>query len=179
MTSEEITRLFARWRDAFVRREFVALAALYADDCVVESPAFGRLNGPAAMESAHTRWFAAFPDTQIEFGDLLITGNCVVQTATLHGTDTGGLMGQAPTGNHYRLFIVQLFDVSDDGQIVRERRVYDVNGVLLQIAKGRSRPDDAVHSYRAALATARSEHELAVAAQIQQALLPASHHKGK
>jgi steroid delta-isomerase-like uncharacterized protein len=178
MTSEEITRLFARYRDAYARRDSVAFAASYAEDCVVESPAFGRLIGRAALDRVHRDWSRAFPDTQVEFGDLLITGNCVVQTATLHGTDTGGLLGQAPTGNHYRLFIVQLFDVGDDGQIVRERRVYDVNGVLLQLATGHDLADDGRHSYRAALATVRSEHELSVAAEIQHALLPAPHYKG-
>jgi len=61
---------------------------------------------------------------------------------------------------------------------VHERRVYDLTGVLQQLATGHGRPDDAVHSYRAALAAARSEHELAVAAEIQHALLPAPHYKG-
>src|SRR5262245_26657734 len=110
MTSEEIARLFARYRDAWNRRDSVAMAALYADDCVVESPAFGRRIGPAAVESMQHHWFTAFPDVAAEFGELLIIGDRVVQTLTVHGTDTGGLYGQAPTGNHFRMFAVQLID---------------------------------------------------------------------
>src|SRR5262245_28919408 len=134
MTSEELTRLFARYRDAFARRDLVALLALYADDCVVESPVAGRVIGRAAIERAQHRWFTVFPDTVIEFGELLITGNQVVQTGTIEGTDTGGLFGQVPTGNHFRNFVVWLYDIGDDGQIVRQRAAYDVNGWLRQLA---------------------------------------------
>src|SRR5262249_53528799 len=150
MTPDEITRLFARHRDAYARRDSVALAPFYSDDSVIESPAFGRLIGRAAIERAHRDWFTTFPDVVLDFGEFLIDGERVVQTATLHGTDTGGLFGQAPTGNHFRLFIVQLFDIDDDGQIVRERRVYDVHDWLLQLAKGHGPTDDTRHSYRAA-----------------------------
>src|SRR5262245_36361106 len=140
MTSEEITRLFARYRDAWVRRDSAAVAAFYADDCVVESPAAGRLIGRAAIEWAQHRWFTVVPDTVIEFGELFINGNQVVQTGTLQGTDTGGLFGQAPTGNHFRYSLVWLFDIGDGGQIVHERRVYDMHGWLLQLAKGHGLP---------------------------------------
>jgi serine phosphatase RsbU (regulator of sigma subunit) len=177
MTVEEITTLFARYREASVRHDTGTLAGLYADNCIVESPTYWQRIGCAAVERSYHDWYTAFPDTTIEFGECLVTGNRVIQTSTQRGTDTGGLLGQAPTGNQFRLFVVQMFDL-DDGLILHERRVFDVNGLLLQLATGQGLQGEARHSYRAALAAARSEHELVIAGQIQQALLPAPQSKG-
>jgi steroid delta-isomerase-like uncharacterized protein len=177
MTSEEINTLFARHRELTERRDAGSIAALYAENCIVESPSYGRLVGREAIERSLQEWFATFPDWTFEYQELLITGNRVVQTATVQGTDTGGLLGQAPSGNPVRFFVVQMYELLD-GQIVHERRVYDVSGLLRQLVTGPGLPAEAGRLYRAALASARLEHEVAIAAQIQQALLPASQHTG-
>src|SRR5262245_17759094 len=135
MTPEEITALFAHWRAAWARHDAVALAAFYADNAVLESPTFGRRIGRAAIESSYHEWFTAISDQSIDIGEFSVTGDRVVQTTTVHGTDTGGLLGQAPTGNQFRVRGVILFDV-EDGHIVHERRVFDLNGVLRQLATG-------------------------------------------
>jgi len=62
---------------------------------------------------------------------------------------------------------------------VHERRVFDVNGLLLQLAKGDDVAAEASRQYRAARAAAILEHEIKVAAEIQRALLPASDYKGR
>jgi steroid delta-isomerase-like uncharacterized protein len=178
MTPAEITSLFARFREATTRRDSVALAALHADNCIVESPTYGRLIGRAAIEESYQNWFTTFPDAAFEYDELLVTGNQVVQTATVHGTDTGGLLGQAPTGNRFRLFLVNLVDYDDDGQIVHARRVFDVNGVLLQLATGGGGIGETADLYRATLARARVEQELKIAAEIQRALMPDLQYKG-
>jgi steroid delta-isomerase-like uncharacterized protein len=177
MTSEEIDTLFARYHELTERRDASSLAALYAENCIVESPSYGRLVAREAIERAFQEWFAAFPDWTVEYQELLVTGNRAVQTATHHGTDTGGLLGQAPSGNPVRFFVVQMFELHD-GLIAHERRVYDVNGVLRQLVTGPGLPEEAGRLYRAALATARSEHELVIAGQIQQALMPAARYHG-
>jgi serine phosphatase RsbU (regulator of sigma subunit)/predicted ester cyclase len=177
MTPDEVSTLFAHFREGFVRRDVAALAAFYADNCIVESPAYGRLVGRARVENAYQNWFATFPDWTIEYHELLITGNRVVQTATHSGTDTGGLLSQAPTGNRFRFFAVLIFEM-EGCQIVHEHRVYDVNGLVRQLATGMGLPEETGPLYRKALETARVEHELATAAEIQQALLPAPHHAG-
>jgi hypothetical protein len=111
------------------------------------------------------------------FGDLLITGDRVVQTATIWGTDTGGFLGQVPTGKQFRLFLVLIFTFSER-QIVQERRVYDVNGLLLQLATDVGVAADTTALYRATLVRARQEHELQVTAGIQRTLLPEPQHRG-
>ena len=96
MTSEEITRLFARWRDAHVRRDSVALAAVYAEDCVLESPAAGRLIGRAAIERTERDWFTTFPDAVVEFGEFVAHAS---RATTAPGTEAVW-SGHLPTRPH-------------------------------------------------------------------------------
>jgi predicted ester cyclase len=117
------------------------------------------------VEKSFRQWFGGFPDCAFEFGDFLIQDDRVVHTLTLRGMDTGGVLGQAATGKPFRFFTVSLMKV-ERGQIASERRVYDVSGLLLQLAT-----DDAAAEtsrvYRSTLERARTEHELKTAAQIQ------------
>jgi serine phosphatase RsbU (regulator of sigma subunit) len=179
MTKEETEGFFRVWRTAWASRDLQVMGSLYADNCVLESPAFGRLVGPAAIRKAFGDWWATFPDASVEFGDFVIIGeDRIAQTITTLGTDTGGFLGQGPTGRPFRVFIVLLFELQDQ-QIVHERRVYDVNGLLLQLASETAVAAGAVDLYRATLARARSEHELNVAAGIQRALLPDRQYQGR
>jgi sigma-B regulation protein RsbU (phosphoserine phosphatase) len=56
--------------------------------------------------------------------------------------------------------------------------VYDVNGLVLQLVNRSGVPAEAGEMYKAALARARLEHELEIAAEIQRALLPEGRHDG-
>lgn len=156
-------------------RDDVAIVADYADDCT-ESPSYGRQMGRDAVRNGYRHWFRAFPDFRAEFPDLVIAGDHVAMTIVMEGTDTGGFLGQAPTGRPFRLFIVARFTL-DHGKIVYGRRVYDITGVLLQLAGG---PDNAdmAQGYRARLEGARLEDDLRIAAEVQQTLLPARRHEG-
>ena len=62
--------------------------------------------------------------------------------------------------------------IVERGQIVYERRVYDVSGLMLQLATDAEVATEASRVYRTTLERARTAHELKTAAQIQQALLP-------
>ena len=100
-----------------------------------------------------------------------------MQTVTIHGTDTVGFLGQAPRRSQFRLFGVNFCDV-DDGQILRERRLYDVNGLMLQLATSGGVVGEAAHLYRTMLVRARMEQDLKIAGEIQRALMPRAHHTG-
>ena len=128
MTLEEITALLTGWRQAWACHDSVALAANYSDTCIVESPTYGKLTGRTSVETTYHDFFATFPDAVPEFGDSSITGHMIVQTMAINGTDTGGFLGQTPTGSRFRLFGMTLFDLGD-GLIVRERRVFDFSGL--------------------------------------------------
>ena len=184
MTTEEITALFAGHAEAFARRDSAALVAHFADNCVLESPSYGTITGRAGIERVYRQFFASMPDISIDVGTILVAGDQVVMTSTISGTDTGGFLGQAPTGKQFRFLFVTFFTLDDDGKIVRERRVYDAGGLMLQLATGIAPnmgpgvPPDAADVYRATLAAARQEHELKIAAEIQRSLMPNAQHKG-
>ena len=108
MTAEELTAMVARRRVALAHRDVDALMADYAENCVLESPAYGTSFGRAAISRAFREFFASFPDVVLEIGDPLIAGDQVALPMTVHGTDTAGFLGQAPTGKQFRLFLVTL-----------------------------------------------------------------------
>lgn len=140
MTRDEIAALFARRQQAWDRLDAEALAADYCDDATVESPlAGGSASGRDAIERLYLTYFAAFPDFKLERELLLIDGNSVAQLVTVTGTDNGGFMGMAPT--HRKItFRCGFFHVVRDGQIARERRVYDFTGLLIQVGLLKAKP---------------------------------------
>lgn len=140
MTRDEIVNLFNRRRDAYARLDAEALAADHAEDSVLESPVGGgTVNGREAIAKIHRGWFAGFPDVTMDWSDLLIDGDRVVEMGTMSGTDTGGFMGLPPTGRSFSFPIALIFTLKD-GRIVHERRVYDFTGMLIQIGLLKARP---------------------------------------
>jgi predicted ester cyclase len=176
MTSADIKNLFTRWADASIRHDVHSLIAAYSNDCILRSPTYGTLIGCEAVEKYHDSIWASWPDQIAQFGDPMIKGDHVVFTATFQGTDTGGFLGQAPTGKRYRMFVVFLWTLKD-GKIVDDQRIYDSSGMLLQLA-GDGPTAEGARLYRSMLETGLVERELKVATEIQQALLPSPWHKG-
>ena len=125
--------MFAGRQDAMNRHDVAGSTALYAADCVVESPtAGGVVQGHATVDAIHRAWVTGFPDVVFTTEDLLIDGEHVAWIANAAGTDTGGFMGLPPTGRAFALPMVTLSTLHDR-RIVQERRVYDFTGMLVQI----------------------------------------------
>ena len=139
MTRDEIVDLFARRDAAYSKHDVEALAELHAETCVVESPFGGTVQGRAAIAQVYRAFFEAFDDVTVSVDDLVIDGDRVVQVGMMSGTDTGGLMGMAPSGKPALLPIVVVCRVAD-GLIVHERRIYDFTGMLLQIGVLKAKP---------------------------------------
>ena len=140
MTREEITQLFARRRQAWDMLDAAALAADYSDDATVDSPlAGGSATGREAIERVYLTYFAAFPDFKFEQDLLLIDGEQAAQLGRVTGTDNGGFMGMAPTRRRIT-FRVAVFHTLRDGVIVRERRIYDFTGLLIQVGLLKAKP---------------------------------------
>ena len=163
--------LLMRIGDAYQRFDPVALAANYTEDCVVDSPIGGVVEGRAGVERIARITFDAFPDFHAEIDEILALGDRVVLTLTIHGTDTGGLFGFPPTGKRIRVPSVFLFTVRDQ-LIARERRTYDFSGFLLQLTGDVPAAIASARLYRGILERAQLERDVRVAAAIQQALLP-------
>jgi predicted ester cyclase len=51
----------------------------------------------------------------------------------------GGLFGLAPTGKTFRLPVVLMYELRGR-QIVRERRIYDFTGLLVQVGVLKAKP---------------------------------------
>jgi steroid delta-isomerase-like uncharacterized protein len=169
--ADDIRALFGRVREAYERLDAVALSANYSDDCVVESPIGGRVEGPAGVEQIARITFEAFPDFTVEPEETLVIGDRAVATLTIHGTDTGGLFGFPPTGKRIRVPSVFLFTVRGQ-QIVHERRTYDFSGFLLQLTGDVPSAIASARLYRGILERAQLQRDVRVAAEIQRALLP-------
>jgi steroid delta-isomerase-like uncharacterized protein len=139
MTREEMTALFERRQEAFDNMDADALSRDYAADCVVDSPAAGTLLGAGAVDRARRAWFEAFPDLKYRTERVVIDGNHVMQLLTLEGTDIGGFMGLDPSAKSFRAPAVFVYEFRDR-KIVRETRIYDFTGVLIQIGLLKAKP---------------------------------------
>jgi predicted ester cyclase len=140
MTREQVENLFARRDSAFKNLDAAAESRLFAEDAIVESPtAGGSVKGRKAIEEVTRAWFDGFPNVLFTKTALVIDGDRAVWIGEIHGTDTGGFMGLPPTNKPFRLPIV--FDcILEDGRIVREQRIYDFTGMLLQIGVLKAKP---------------------------------------
>ena len=66
ITTDGIAATLARHQDGYLRLDAAALAANYAEDCVLESMIAGRHVGRDAVERIFLTLFSAFPDLRIE-----------------------------------------------------------------------------------------------------------------
>jgi steroid delta-isomerase-like uncharacterized protein len=141
VTREDIVALVTRRQQAIEGRDAAALASLYAETCVVESPtAGGPVTGRAAIVQLFQTFFVhAFPDSVATFEDPIIDGDRVTQLLNLAGTGSGSFLGLPPTGKPYRITMVLMTTVKDH-HFVHERRIYDFTGLLVQIGGFKAKP---------------------------------------
>ncbi|MGB7219985.1 MAG: ester cyclase [Vicinamibacterales bacterium] len=139
MTRKEVQAIFDRRQKAFDRLDAATLAGDYANDSRIESPTGGTHHGRAAAEKVLQAVFDGFPDLKTTTEGLIIDGDNVAQVMKMEGTDLGGFLGLPPTGKAFHLPGVFLYEFKD-GLIVRERRIYDFTGMLVQVGLLRAKP---------------------------------------
>ena len=139
MTREEIVAFFERRQHLFDDLDPRGLAEEYADDAVVESPSAGTHTGRTAIEQAFRSVFGAFLDLKTHPEALLIDGDRVAQLVSSEGTQIGEFLGMPPTGKPFRLAVVFIYELKDR-KILRERRIYDFTGLLVQIGTLKAKP---------------------------------------
>ena len=138
LTRDEILAMFARRQEAFDDLDAARLAADYADDVVIESPMSGR-HGKADAERNLRAFFDAFLDLKATFDPPIVDGQHVGVIGMCEGTNIGGFMGIAPSGRGFKLRTVMMFELRG-GKIVREQRIYDFTGMLIQIGILKAKP---------------------------------------
>ena len=136
---EEMVALFDRREAAYANHDAAALMADYSEEAVVESPLGGTHQGRTAIETVLKGLFDAFPDVKIRTSQLVVDGSHVGQFVSFEGTDLGRLLGMEPTGKAFHLPAALFYELRD-GQIVRERRIYDFTGLLVQIGVMKAKP---------------------------------------
>lgn len=97
MSLEENKALVRRVYDLMNQREIDASYELFAPECVFHMP-----DGDMSVEQARdfdAMLLAAFPDVTLTITDIIAEGDKVAFRVKLKGTNTGELMGNAPTGN--------------------------------------------------------------------------------
>jgi steroid delta-isomerase-like uncharacterized protein len=139
MTRDQILDLCSRWQDAMARRDIDALAGFYAPDAVLESPLAGTTTGREAFVQAHGEIFAALPEVTSVYEPPIVDGDRVAFVATTSGTHTGNVLGLAATGRAFHFRLVFLWEMKD-GLIVRDRRIYDFTGLLVQVGVLKAKP---------------------------------------
>jgi len=139
MRREEVEAIFDRRQRAYDRLDAATLAADYADDSRIESPTGGTHQGRTAAAKVLQAVFDGFPDLTTTTEQLIIDGNSVAQVMKMEGTDLGGFLGLPPTGKAFHLPGVFLYEFRD-GLIVRERRIYDFTGMLIQVGLLKAKP---------------------------------------
>jgi steroid delta-isomerase-like uncharacterized protein len=140
MTRDEILGLLARRANAWRQLDIEALVADYADDAVVDSPLAGGItHGREQIIQVFRTYFAAFPNMQMQEDEVLVDGHRAAVMASFSGTDSGGFMGMPPTGRTITIPVVFLYEFKD-GKIVRDRRVYDFTGTLVQVGTLKAKP---------------------------------------
>ena len=97
------------------------------------------MTGRPAIEKVFRGWFEAFPDFTLEDERYVIDGGEVAHLARAVGTNVGGFMGLPATGKQFHFNVAFVFTV-EHGQIVRERRIYDFTGMLIEIGVLKAKP---------------------------------------
>lgn len=155
---QDARRLVQLHQDALNRHDVSALAALYAEDAVLDSPMFNEVRGRAAIAESFSRLFTLFPDYTITLTEVLFLsdGDRVAEFSTVTGTQSVEFFGLPPTNQPIEYQTARLFTVRNE-QIVHERRVYDFRGVLDRLEKARIDREMALAS-AVQLALCRTEH---------------------
>ena len=140
MSRQHIEDLFNRREHYMSAHDLSGFSTLFAEDAVVETPtAGGAVQGRKAIEDVTRAWFIGFPDVVFATDRIIIDGDDVVWLGEVRGTDSGGFLGLPPTGKPFSLPMVILCVVKD-GLIIRERRIYDFTGLLVQIGLLKAKP---------------------------------------
>lgn len=139
MSRQEMVDFFRRRAEAYEDLDAAALAADYAEDAVIDSPTAGVHHGREAAEKALRAVFGAFLDMTMAVEELIIDGDRAATVLSIEGTHIGEFLGLEPTGKRFTMPAVFVYELKA-GRIVREQRIYDFTGLLVQIGVLKAKP---------------------------------------
>jgi len=134
---EETTRKLA---DATTKHDGEAVARLYASDAVAYDPMYPQpLRGREAIKKDNTNFFRAFPDLRFEIVTVIEkderTGAGEIRMTATHTGPLESPTGEEipPTNKRIDLKGAAFVRLNEVGEIVEERRYYDVGTILRQL----------------------------------------------
>jgi steroid delta-isomerase-like uncharacterized protein len=142
MTNDDIRSFLGHFREAWEHQDVKALVACYADDCLVSSPIFSKINGRAALEKSFVELFKAFHTHGITVEELVVDPDepsRAVLLWNIQSTHVGEVFGMPPSGKRIDRTIA-FFLTLDKGRIVKETRVYDFTSMLMQLGVLKVKP---------------------------------------
>jgi len=140
MTREQLESFFLERQRAWVQHDADALTRGHAEGGTLTSPMLGSVSGREQIGATYRMLFRAFSEQEYSFDPMLVDGNRVALPITVTVVHTGEFMGMAPTGRRAQIQGVFLYDLSSDGLIAHEHRVYDFTSLLIQIGALRAKP---------------------------------------
>lgn len=139
MTRQQMVDFFKRRWEQYDDLDAAGLAADYTENAVIESPTGGVHQGREAAEKTLRIIFTAFLDLTQTVEHLVIDGDNAAAVFSIEGTHIGEFLGLPPTGKRFIIPAVFFYTVQN-GKIVRERRIYDFTGLLVQIGVLKAKP---------------------------------------
>jgi steroid delta-isomerase-like uncharacterized protein len=129
---------YAKAVEAFNRGDVVGFVALYAADAVVHDPLYPQpLKGRDAIEQDISDLRRGLPDARLILGLVLEDGQTAALQYTVSGTHKGPLAtadGEIPaTGKTITSEGAVFSRLNAHGEVIEERRYYDVAGMLAQL----------------------------------------------
>jgi predicted ester cyclase len=140
MTNDQIAAFIGRHADGWNRRDPLALSLDHAEQGVIVSPMFGRVENRLGIHGTYTALFAVFPDWALRFDAPIVQDNRMAVFFSVTATHQGDFMGLPGSGRRCAFEGVSLFDLDPELLIREERRVYDFTGLLTQLGVLRVRP---------------------------------------
>ena len=140
MTRDELQGIAERYVDAWRRRDPDAVARFHAPDGVAESPIYATLRGRQAILDASRAFFTSFPDATLVTDAIVIDPPRIAIFTTVNATHVNEFFGMPGTNRRIEFRNARLMEISDDGLIARDRRIYDFTGLLLQVGILRAKP---------------------------------------
>jgi steroid delta-isomerase-like uncharacterized protein len=130
------------WTTALNQRDARAFAACFAPQCHAHDHALEKsFENPSVIETYCAQWFVAFPDYQVELGDVLVSGRSVVVRWTHSGTLAQHLVGLTDgvtLGRQFTVPGVSVIELDANGLIRTEADFWNLTAMLSQLDAGRT-----------------------------------------
>ena len=131
MSTEDNKARTRRAFDALNERNWTGFYELIAPDIVLHNASM-TIQGLEAYKQFFSLYYTAFPDLHFTIEDLIAEGDQVVTRYTARGTQTGDLMGIAPTGKQVTTTGINIYRLAN-GKAVEGWTNFDGLGQLQQL----------------------------------------------